>query len=763
MKQYLLQFSALLIILLVGTASAIEDTGNSDSSLVTYTGANCSITYDCGGFVKTGDVVTITATFNEPIYDARAIVDDNDDFLLTPNEPDWSNSTKANTTWTFTYDVPAGIDNAVDVTVYGISIHGLIEETDVAAFVIDNEKPIFKWIEPSCDPVFTKCVLFEFSAFDRLDNKVDYTIYVNGTKDKCGTISYDGSVTYKPGLAEGRYPLSIVIEDDAGNVATREIDLYVDCKDPSVTPIYPKNLTVVTENPLTFNFTAVDRFCENYSLDMNYQLYIDGEPVDELGFSGVMSSGDYITIPCANLSDGAHEWYALVEDQAKNNCSGKVQNFYVIYNGLDVELISPDGGFVPANPAFNFSVAGGAGLPFEYELLINGTKVKNGTSVIDEDGVCDISVEAAVCDGVNIPWTVKVTDCADEIYQPEPLYFSVDSVAPASVANLTVIDAFSDTTWYYTYDEPGLYVCWDKNTEEDLYDGLEPHFGLPGEEAYYGLPYVVFISDCKPCCVEDMEVAVPYSTIYETEDGKSLFMNIGEFNGEPLVYGKDYWVAVVALDRAGNYDKCFAKCGPVQTYEDMNLALDEGWNLKSIPKRLAKFNADTCSVFGKDSTVIYWNGSCWEFPKTIEPCKGYWVYTPKACENNVKFKPMSIDCTNPDVPPCLDLDCGWQMIGHTSTVPVNWAETLGSMKGPLVDYKFSNLITYSHSEGWGGCSVSLGLIDLLSAEEPEEIPCPVEFLETDGLMVPGQGYWVFMKEDGTYASVESVDFYNNTA
>ena len=26
-------------------------------------------------------------------------------------------------------------------------------------------------------------------------------------------------------------------------------------------------------------------------------------------------------------------------------------------------------------------------------------------------------------------------------------------------------------------------------------------------------------------------------------------------------------------------------------------------------------------------------------------------------------------------------------------------------------------------------------------------------------MVPGQGYWIFMKEPGTYASVENVEFY----
>ena len=223
------------------------------------------------------------------------------------------------------------------------------------------------------------------------------------------------------------------------------------------------------------------------------------------------------------------------------------------------------------------------------------------------------------------------------------------------------------------------------------------------------MPYVVFISESEPSSIGEMKLAVPVTTIYDA--GTYMYMNIGEYDGKPLVYGKDYWVAVIALDRAGNYNESVSVCGPVQTYEDLTLMFDAGWNLKSVPKNLATFNAGEDSVFGESSTVIYWNGNSWEFPKTIEPCKGYWVYTPKAGTSNVKFKPMSIDGTTPDVPASLDLAPGWQMIGHTSTVPVHWSETLGSLQGLLgAEYKFSNLITYSQNEGWGG-TISLGLLD----------------------------------------------------
>jgi hypothetical protein len=736
MKQYLIQFSALLIVLLVGTASAIGDTGNTDDSLVSFTGSNATITYDCGGFVRMGDNVTITATFKEPVLGATALVG-GDPLLPNELEPYWNNSTS--TDWTFTYNVPGGINDAVDVTVSGISLtSGLIDETDIDAFVVDNEAPRFDGIQPNSTYINTDCIVFEFSAFDKLDNTIDYAICINGTEVETGTVSSDESVKYEIEKPDGYYPWEVKLQDDAGNNGTSGIhDLYVDTRDPSVTLVYPANNFVNTTGLIDFNFTCRDSLSANYSLNLYYQLYLDGTP--DISGSGIMASGQYVVIPEFVFEDGAHNWSVLVEDEAGNNCTGEVRNFYVNQFGLDVQLISPDGGFAPEDSIFNFSVSGGAGLPFDYELLINGTKVENGTSVIEEDGVNDLSLEATVADGVNIPWTVKVTDNAGRPYQPEPLNFSVDTTAPAPVANLTVIDAPSDTTWYYTYDEPGLYVKWDLNTEEDLAD------------------YIVLISDSEPSGIEDMEQAVPVSTIYPTEDGKSLYMNIGTYGGKPLVYGKDYWVAVIALDNAGNYE-CNI-CGPVQTYEDMNITLNAGWNLKSVPKRLATFNADTCSAFGDDSTVIYWNGSCWEFPKTIEPCKGYWVYTPEACQTNVKFKPMPISSANPDVPASLDLAAGWQMIGHTSTLPVHWSQTLGSLQGTFADYKFSNLITYSQNEGWGG-TISLGFLDLLG--DAGETPYPVETLETSGAMVPGQGYWVFMKEDGTYASVESVEFYNST-
>jgi len=562
--------------LLSGTAGAIGDTENTDSVSLPDTGLSVSIAYNDNGPFRMGDVVKITATFSEPVMFAQAMVED--DVLLPVNM-----TNICDTVWDYNYEVPEGINDAVDVTIYGYSLDDDVEKTDTDAFVVDNEAPRFKGIEPSSDTVNTNCVLFEFSAFDRLDNTIAYAIYINGTEKETGTISSNGYAKFDTELADGYYQWEITLKDDAGNIGTSGvIDLYVDTEDPCVTLVSPEDCFVASKDPsdlidpfdprlnisdpfydpfydpffgldplMTFNFTSQDDLSANCNLDLYYQVYINGKPDEAM--SGAMISGDYINIdiPAGYFEDGAYNWSVEVEDMAGNCFTSEVREFYVNCDKLEVILNSPNGGFVPANQEFNFSVIGGAGLPFDYELLVDGreTCVK-GTFVVGEDLINFYSVTATVEDAVEIPWTVRITDCAGNEYTPEPLFISVDTKAPAPVANLCVFDALSNTEWYYTYDEPGLYVCWDKNTEGDLNDEM---------------PYVIFISDSEPSCLEDMELAVPVSGIYE--DDTYMYMNIGEYGGKCLVYGKDYWVAVIALDRAGNYADCFAVCGPVQKLE----------------------------------------------------------------------------------------------------------------------------------------------------------------------------------------------------
>ena len=814
MKQRSIQFSALLIIFLFsGIGSALAQPINLNAG-------NMSVQINYIGTGRPGDALNITADFNKSVANATISITDNpfvgasnanlvsasnasnntlvDNALMTP---------QGNNAFSYNYQIPEDLSGLLGVDVNPLDSNGtdLLDDGSFSDDGFEINDPYIDIVSPTSEFVNKKCVNFNFTAYDAYQSgsQLSYTFYLNGIAKSTGVITAGAYKQLEFNLDDGNYTWEIKTRDSQGTTHTSgSRALYVDTKCPSVRLNSPLDCSKqIIDDATAFNFTCEDALAAQYTnLGLTYTLYIDGQVAKRYGsygtnVTGTASSGVPVTEE-VQLADGAHNWSVSVQDGAGNSIKSDVRKFYVDLNGLTVNLVSPDGGYVPANPIFNFTVAGnssgegsglpfeignesgvsGSGLPFSYKLLVDGKEVSSSCNCGDCDscdcdegdssssdtgnnncvgcsgGKCDgscfvvgkdvYSVKASVADGFNKNWTLVITDSTTgKTYQPTLKYFSVDSKAPAPVANLKVADIPGETSWIELSNSPGLYVSWNASTETDL----------------ASKPYDVLISPSKPSSIEDMELV---------ESTSNTSLTIVNCTGKSLVYGKDYWVAVVARDNATNYDKCFSMCGSVQTYEDMNITLNEGWNLKSVPKSLAASYNCPETVFGKNSTVIYWDGSCWQFPETIEPCKGYWVYTKEPCTTNVKLKGMPSG--NPDVPSSLTLKPGWNMIGHTSTYCAPWNMTLSSLSdfsGNILNgilsvdsYKFSNLITYSNGEGWGG--IIPEMTDSMSTGYPKYVSgteyLPVGALQTDGYMVPGQGYWIFMKDDGTYASIESV-------
>ncbi len=290
-------------------------------------------------------------------------------------------------------------------------------------------------------------MLFNFSADDQFDNNITYTLCINGTEKSTGIIDKNECKEVEVNLEDGYYTWEIKIQDSQGNTGSSgSSDLYVDTEARVVSLISPEDRFIDTQGPLNFSFTADDAFTAQYKdQNLTYEVDLDGEPLDGLG-SGTMRPGECIqTQDITNLSEGAHYWSVYVEDQAGNNITSDDRNFYLDKKGLKVSLVSPNNEYASANPKFNFRVSGGTGLPFNYKLLIDGKEVKstcdgseNNTLTVGEDFANDYSIISKVADGKDMTWTVKVTDCAGNSYEPEPYHFSLDTEAPVRVANLSV-------------------------------------------------------------------------------------------------------------------------------------------------------------------------------------------------------------------------------------------------------------------------------------------------------------------------------------
>jgi len=789
-----------MIFLLSGVGNALAAEPSGPFSPANVTAGNMSVIIDYNGTGRPGDVLSITADFNKSVANATISVTNDPNFVGASNAnlvgaslptddlmtPLGDNELGGNS-FGYDFEIPEDITGGLGVDITPLDSDGnpLSDESYPGGFDFLDDglgvDPYIDIVSPDSEFAKEKCVKFNFSAYDyagygQAGGQVTYTFYLDGITKNNGVLTSGAYKNLEFELADGYHTWEIKTRDSYGDVhTTGSRDLYVDTQCPSIKLIIPLDCSKEVINDATeFNFTCEDALAAQYSnLDLTYTLYIDGQVAKRYGGFGD-SFGENITgaaksgIPVTEeveLDDGAHNWSVSVWDGAGNSVTSEVRKFYVDLNGLTVSSVSPSGVYVSKNPTFNFTVGGGAGLPFTYKLLVDGKEIKascdsdcdcDGGYTGDEgengcvgcsgeecDGSCFVvgkdiySIKAEVADGFNKNWTVIVTDSTTgRSYQTDLKSFSVDSVAPACVANLNVVDAPGETYWNGLSNSPGLYVSWNASTEKDL----------------ASKPYDVLISTFKPNCIEDMEKVV------STSDKNLTIVNC---TGKPLIYGKDYWVAVIARDNASNYEKSFSMCGPVQTYEDMDIMLDEGWNLKSVPRKLVESNACPESVFGNGSTVIYWDGSCWKFPDTIEPCKGYWVYTKEARLNSVKLKGMSSDSANPDVPPSLTLTPGWHMIGHTSTYAAPWQLTLASLNSFNSvlgsDYKFSNIITYGGSEGWGGIipdasNNMTGEVKYVNGTDS----LPVAALQTDSYMVPGQGYWIFIKNEGIYASIENV-------
>jgi hypothetical protein len=750
------------------------------------------VTHNGTGTLRPGDMIRILANFSMPVDHANISIGDslpgasNANLVGADFVTDYPMTEIDDDTFAYDFDIPEDISGPLDIDVSGFDDDGNLLGDESFPDEFDVGDPYISVVTPSSEFAAKKCVDFNFTAYDtygQSGGQLTYTFYLNGVQKSSGVITSGQYKQFEYDLSDGKHTWEIKTRDSYGNThTTGSRSLYVDTKCPSVILTSPQDCYKELIGATEFNFTCNDDLATQYSdLDLSYQLYIDGQLAENFSdygyygdeFSGSAKSGESI-VKELELDDGAHNWSVYVEDGAGNKVTSEVRDFYVSLDGFVVNLESPSGGYVPAKPTFTFTVqeqnGEGAGLPFNYKLLIDGKEVDASCNQKDEDLACcdddascdmgdfvlgedNYSVTASVKDGTNKNWTVIITDCTSgKTYQPDTHSFSVDSVAPACVANLNVEDALGQTFWQYVNDYPGLMVSWNASTDTDLAD----------------MPYEVYISSSKPSCIEDMQLV--NTTGLETHTDGSQTPNqklenssvtslcIEAIDGKDLIYGKDYWVAVIARDNASNYNSKFSMCGPVRTYEDMTLTLEDGWNLKSVPKALV----DDCSddVFGKDSTVLYWDGSCWQFPDDIEPCKGYWVYTAEPLMTNVKFKGMSSNSSSPYAPSSLELCAGWNMIGHTSSYYAPWSTTLSSLNDfeALGDYRFSNLMTYDPGEGWGGIIPSVS--DLMGNESTMQYlssadPRPVGALQTDFCMVPGQGYWIFMKDKGTYASIEN--------
>ncbi len=198
---------------------------------------------------------------------------------------------------------------------------------------------------------------------------------------------------------------------------------------------------------------------------------------------------------------------------------------------------------------------------------------------------------------------------------------------------------------------------------------------------------------------------------------------------------------ITAVDNVGNV--VISEDYYVRVY-DLVINLVPGWNLISIPREVS--NPEIGDLFSEGDLLYYYDPSQgWLFCKVgdacefdeLEPLKGYWVYTDDYEQIGVDYERIS---GNKTPLPSLELQPGWNLIGHTATSPMYADEALIS----LADVScFLDSCMYSYSYAYVIGYVDGLFINIYTPGYSEPL-----------LMYPGIGYWIYMKEAATLLGIE---------
>lgn len=170
---------------------------------------------------------------------------------------------------------------------------------------------------------------------------------------------------------------------------------------------------------------------------------------------------------------------------------------------------------------------------------------------------------------------------------------------------------------------------------------------------------------------------------------------------------------------------------------DMTLSLADGWNFVSTPKTLSAGN-NTVAIFGDvdfagHSVYAYSPADGWQQMTgmdTFSPLDGIWVYS-----NGTASVSLVFDDADLATPPVKRLTAGWNAVGFSDTTATPTKDALISV-----------------TDDW---AILMGFDADTQAYTTSVINGATGSHADTREMQPGDGYWLFMRVDGTLAAISA--------
>ncbi|WP_148039285.1 beta strand repeat-containing protein [Methanohalophilus portucalensis] len=660
----------------------------------------------------TDSIVWINGTYSDNVVGV-----DNSTLVISVNNTETSFDSMLNDTGTFNYSLslPDGDHN---VTIDVDDNVGNAATQVLANFTVDATKPTLTLdtiVEGDEFNYSTVWINGTFSDGITGINNSTLEILVNGSTID-SSVSEEGIYNASITLPDDEHNVTVSIDDYAGNTKTTDtIDFSTDTEGPVI------ELDSISEGQnLTDSIVWINGTYSDNVVGVDNSTLVISVNNTETSFDSMLNDTGTFNYSLS-LPDGDHNVTIDVDDNVGNAATQVLANFTVDATKptLTLDTIVEGDEFnystVWINGTFSDGITGINNSTLE--ILVNGSTIDSSVS---EEGIYNASITLPD-DEHNV--TVSIDDYAGNTNTTSLVNFSTDTTAPDAITGVTVEDIKNT--------DESLTVSWDASDASD--------FGN----------YNIYISTEK---ITDVSEMTPEATVADNTTTQTSLTTIG---GISIEDGVDYYVAVAANDTLGNQNNTVTDAGPVKSFADMDLELDEGWNLVSTPVRLN--NSSTEDVFG-DRYVFYYDATeaNWIYPENIEPCRGYWVFSESSGIDsvNLKFEYMPVDDSVSKAPPTQSLAEGWNMIGHTSTSEMPVIFALESLEDISYETGFS-YYAYSPQES---ISVTPYYSNLLMYSDGRwDRYANFEFFNFNDFeyMNPGDGYWIFMKENKTYAAIDN--------
>lgn len=179
----------------------------------------------------------------------------------------------------------------------------------------------------------------------------------------------------------------------------------------------------------------------------------------------------------------------------------------------------------------------------------------------------------------------------------------------------------------------------------------------------------------------------------------------------------------------------FTISGEKEQNSEDTITLNQGWNFISLSQPLLQ-GYNTAKIMsgidtGGHSMLTFDPAFGWVMMKkddVLKPLEGYWIYSTKKVDIQ-----LHVDQNPVSVPPAKQLFEGWNAIGFSYTSPASARDTLLSVQDRWV--------------------YSIGYNAAVQKYDVPIINGGSEGYSDSRKMNPGQGYWLFMSDEGTLAGL----------